>query len=623
MNQKYLWGVLVALAPTVSVSEEIKNEDTIVVTANRFEEPLSSTLSPTIVITSDQIQKLQASNLVDVVRTLPGIDVYVTGGRGQSSTVQTRGGSAADTLILINGIKVNSAYTGSKQLEQIPVNQIERIEYIRGVKASIYGSQASAAVVNIITRPDFNQNNIHAIAKYGSYKNRQGNISFKHSVGDNGEFKIAAGTEKEKGYNVHPVEGLNDSDHHGYEASNLMLDYQHKIGDFTIYGDFNWNQSKGQFDSSYLSSYYGDYHEYDMNWFESYTYQLGAKYNTELYRSDLNLSYQKNDDYEQIQLNPYKEGRSKNTPIYIRTTSVSWVNEIAASEYFTLGGGVDYKRDHLLKKSKVYYQNIKANHPLNHNTGVYLIGQSEIGNIQSEVSGRYDHNTQFGGHYTYQVGTAYTFLDDYKASLRYGSSYRAPTFSELYYPGYENFRLKPETSNSVEFMLQGKNNLLDWRLSLYKNHYKDKIVFLYNSTTWMGSYQNINRADIKGIEAEVGFDLLGIHNAISGEIKSPKNKTTDTDIPYVSRRSFKWTASGSIQDFDVALTMQAFSSRFNSAYKPRLGGYSLWNLAVGYNITENFKLLAAANNIFDKKYALADGYRPPEATYSVGFEFDY
>lgn len=618
MNQKYLLATIVGLLPAVSVSEEVKNEDTVIVTANRFEEPLSSSLSPTIVLTRDQIELMQVSNFTDIVRTLPGVDVYTNGGRGQSSKIQVRGGSAADTLFLVNGVKINSAYSGSKQLEQIPVNQIERIEYIRGVRASVYGSQASAAVINIITRPDFGDDNIHVAAKYGSYKNRQANFSFKHSVGENGEFKFAAGVEKEKGYNVHPVERVNNSDHHGYSGSNILLDYQHRLGDFTLYGDFNWNQSKGQFDSSF-----GSFHEYGMNWFETYAYQQGLKYNNSFYRTDLNLSYQKNDDYEQIRLNPYREGRSKNTPVYVRTTSVTWSNEVAAWEYLTLGGGFDYRRDHLLEKSRVYYQKINAEHPLIHNTGTYLLGQTEIDNFQGEISGRYDHNTQYGAHFTYQTGVGYTLWDDYKVSLRFGTSYRAPTFLELYYPGYENYRLQPETSNSMEFMLQGDNKLFDWRVSLYKNHFKDKIVFLYDTSTWMGSYMNIDRADIKGIEAEVKFEIFGLQNSFSCEIKSPKNKTTDTDIPYISRRSFKWTSTGSVGDITAALTMQAFSSRYGSGSHSRLGGYALWNLALGYNVTDFFKVTVAANNIFDKRYNFAEGYVPSEATYSVGFEFDY
>jgi vitamin B12 transporter len=626
MNKLFLLTASAAFAPLAVVASEsadagnnISDQDTIIVTSTRYEEPASSALSPVVVVTSEDISRMQATSFADIARTLPDIQLFINGGRGQQSKIQVRGGNSTDVLVLINGLKINTAYDGAAYIERIPVHMIERIEYIRGVRASLYGSQASAAVINIITRPGFNEDNIHVKAGYGSYKNRHASASFKHSVGENGEIKLALGTEKEKGYNVHPLDGLNNGDHHGFQGTNFMADYQHKLGNFTIFGDFMFNQTKSQFDNSYISEWDGHGHEYDMNRFDNYSFELGGKYDGEIYKSRLSLNYQKTDDYEQIMLNPFREKKSDNTPIYTRTTSINWTNELAACDYLTLAGGVDYRREHLRPSSKAYYTRIEPQHPLIHDTGLYLMGQFDAAGVQAELSGRYDHNTQYGAHFTYQGGLGYTFLDDFKIGLRYGTSFRAPTFMELYYPFVGSGDLKPENSNSLELMLKGDHRSLDWRISLFKNHYKDRIIYFYETF----SYKNIAKADIKGIEAEIGFELWGIKNTLNGSIKSAKDKTSHNDVPYIPRRDFKWTLLGSVYDFDLSASFQAYSSRYATDGGKRLGGYGIFNLGVGYNITRNFKLSVKADNIFDRRYEYARGYKTPEATYAVSFDFNY
>ena len=350
------------LLPSLAFASEIQKEDTIIVSDSRFEEPVIATLSPTVVVTQEQIRKMQLTNFVDVVKLLPGVEVAVSGGRGQASSVKVRGGSDKDTLILINGVRINSAYNGGYQINILPVNQIERVEYIRGAKATVYGSQASAAIINIITRPGFDESKLNLKGQYGSYKNRQVSTSAKWAISEQQEIKIAAGTEKEKGYNVHPIEGLNDSDHHGYQNSNFMIDYQYNFDNpFQVFANFSWNRAESEFDGSYVDLDRGFlYHEYDGNFFENFSYELGTKFITDTFKSYLTLNYQKTDDYQQIQKNPYKEERSANTPILVRTVNATWANELALGDYVTWGAGIDYNSNELKSGSKSYYSPIEA-----------------------------------------------------------------------------------------------------------------------------------------------------------------------------------------------------------------------------------------------------------------------
>ena len=128
------------------------NDDTQIVTANRFAEPVSGVLAPTTVVTRDEIDRWQAKSLTDVMRRLPGVDVAQSGGLGQQSSLFIRGTESRHVLILIDGIRLNQAgITGSSDLSQIPLSLVQRIEYIRGARSAVYGSDAIGGVVNIIT----------------------------------------------------------------------------------------------------------------------------------------------------------------------------------------------------------------------------------------------------------------------------------------------------------------------------------------------------------------------------------------------------------------------------------------------------------------------------------------
>ena len=615
------------LLPSLAFASEIQKEDTIIVSDSRFEEPVISTLSPTVVVTQEQIRKMQLTNFVDVVKLLPGVEVAVSGGRGQASSVKVRGGSDKDTLILINGVRINSAYNGGYQINILPVNQIERVEYIRGAKATVYGSQASAAIINIITRPGFDESKLNLKGQYGSYKNRQVSTSAKWAISEQQEIKIAAGTEKEKGYNVHPIEGLNDSDHHGYQNSNFMIDYQYNFDNpFQVFANFSWNRAESEFDGSFVDLDHGIlYHEYDGNFFENFSYELGTKFITDTFKSYLTLNYQKTDDYQQIQKNPYKEERSANTPILVRTVNATWANELALGDYVTWGAGIDYNSNELKSGSKSYYSPIEAEENLIKNWAGFTSVQVDYDNFMFEGSGRYDHNNQYGGHFTYSVGAGYRFLDAYKVSLTHGSSFRAPAFIELYYPKSAwgdggNPRLEPEKSNSVELSLQADWEMFQWKVTGYVSNYRDKI----NYDLMLSKYENLDKARISGIELETTFDLLSIHNRVSADWKSPRDRVASRDVPFIARRNFKWVAWGSINDFDLSLTFLATSKRYtNTKDASYLGGYSIWNAAVAYNVTDYFKVNGKIDNIFNKKYEYAKGYKTPETTLAVGFELNY
>ncbi|ECY0625973.1 TonB-dependent receptor [Salmonella enterica] len=129
--------------------------DTLVVTANRFQQPRSAVLAPVTIVTRQDIERWQSTSVNDVLRRLPGVDIAQSGGAGQNSSIFIRGTNSSHVLVLIDGVRLNLAgVSGSADLSQFPVSLVQRIEYIRGPRSAIYGSDAIGGVVNIITTRD-------------------------------------------------------------------------------------------------------------------------------------------------------------------------------------------------------------------------------------------------------------------------------------------------------------------------------------------------------------------------------------------------------------------------------------------------------------------------------------
>ena len=152
--------------------------DTLVVTANRFQQPVNTVLAPTDVVTREDIQRWQSKDLNDVMRRLPGVDIAQYGGIGQSSSLFVRGTEARHVLVLIDGVPMARAGIGNAiDIGQIPVSLVQRIEYIRGPRSAVYGSGAIGGVVNIITMSDDERAQINAGMGTNSYQNYDGAIN--------------------------------------------------------------------------------------------------------------------------------------------------------------------------------------------------------------------------------------------------------------------------------------------------------------------------------------------------------------------------------------------------------------------------------------------------------------
>ncbi|MGH1410411.1 MAG: TonB-dependent receptor domain-containing protein [Aeromonas sp.] len=619
MSKKFLAA---ALLPTAAFAQQltIPVNPTMVVTATRVAQPASSVLAPVNVVTRDEIDRLQAQTVTDVVKTLPGVEVSSYGGRGQVTTAKVRGGTASQTLVLVDGVRSASPTVGSTDLNSVPLNQVERIEYIRGSRATIYGSDAIGGVINIITRPDQGTNQHKFNIGAGSNQQRQAAFSSASQVGEAGQFKIAGGFDDESGYNVHPLSGINDGDRHGHQGYNAMLDYQQGLGNnWDLFGTTRWFRNVGQYDNSSAASSWGPAnHQRNETWIENQSYQLGSRYHNERYLSELRGAFSRQDVYDYQDTSGRDQAKNRT---YTRQYSLNWVNNLKLNEFWTLGGGADWLRDMLDDRSRSSGSVYPADAKERDNNGLYALAQFDNQTWQAELSGRSDDNEQYGRHNTWQTGAGWRFVEDYRLSARYGTGFRAPSFNDLYYPGLGNPNLKPEESKSSELMLDGQTAGVEWRATGYRNDFEQMIQWAPNSQG-MWTPQNVGKVRIEGIELEGAFDTGWLSHRVSAEYKDPKNQVTDKQQPLIARKGAKWVTQAQWQQFDGSLSWIYQGERYsNAANTAKLGGYSVWDLAVGYKVTPALKVSGKINNLLDKKYQTSVGYPADERAYYVTMDY--
>ncbi|WP_316677258.1 TonB-dependent receptor domain-containing protein [uncultured Tolumonas sp.] len=615
MSKRLTASVLSALVIAAPTHAEESTGLPITVTATRFAEPTASVLAPVNIITRKEIEQLHARSLTDVVKTLPGVEMVSNGGRGQQSSVLVRGTTSAETLVLMDGVRINSRTNGETDFSSIPLNQVERIEFIRGARASVYGADAIGGVINIITRGTTGQNKqtINGGAGSRDYQNLNGSSSF--DINPQQHLKLAAGYETEDGYNTRPVTGVNDGDKHGFLGNNAMLDYQNQVNDNTnVFGALHWTRNTSQSDSSYTG-----HHERDETWDENTNYQLGTKYKKERYQTELNTSLINDNMYY------YPDTISREQANSVYQTSqyqISWLNNYQVTDPWTVGSGIDWHRDVLKSGSQssgsAFFDQDKGRD----NVGVYALSQYHWAQWLGELSGRTDDNQQYGRHNTWQAGLGWNFVPEYRLSTRYGTAFRAPTFNDLYTPYSVSPNLKPETSKNSEVALEGTTAGVLWRVTGYRNDIDQMIQWASSDPTdpyAMWFPENVGRARIKGVELEAEFATGWLNHKISADFKDAQDLENDTPLARRAKRNYKWTGSANWEKWDSSLTGQYQSERFDNS--ARLAPYSLWDAAVGYHVLPQLRIGGRVDNLFDKDYTVASGYATPERSYYLDFSY--
>ncbi|MDX7986468.1 TonB-dependent vitamin B12 receptor BtuB [Xenorhabdus sp. 12] len=611
INKKYilLSAALAAAFSGWSVSATADNQDLLIVTANRFKQPISSVLAPTTVITREDIDHWQSNSLVDVLRRLPGVDIAQNGGMGQYSSLFIRGTNSNHTLVLVDGSSLNQAgISGSADFSQIPISMVQRIEYIRGARSAVYGSDAIGGVINIITKREQPGTTLNAGIGSNGYQSYNG--STQQKLGEDTLLTAAAGYTYTKGFDV-IVDGkageYRQPDRDGFMSKMLWLEIDHKIneqmrGFARVYGINN----RTDYDA-------WGFGEADTRELFSRTYDAGLQFNQGSYSSQLIASYSHVKDYN----------HSSDRGRYSQSTSLSnskqynvqWGNRWQVG-HGAISSGIDWKRVSVAAGSNFIPVQKEVD-----NTGLYLTAQQKINNFTLEGAVRSDHHSEYDWNTTQQAGISWEFMDGYRFITSYGTAFKAPTLGQLYGWG-ANPALKPEKSKQWEAGIEGLTGTLSWRLSVYRNDIEQLINFAN------GHYENIGKAKIKGVEWTGTMDTGIFQHQLTLQYVDPR----DDDNQQLIRRAkqqVKYQLDWEAFNVDWGITYQYIGQRYDqdfNVYPPKrmkVGGVSLWDINASYPITNRLTIHAKIANLFDKNYETAYGYRTPGREYYLTGSYNF
>lgn len=615
-NKKYIFlsGIAIGVMAS-STSVWAENNDKLSVTANRFQEPLSSILAPITVIDRDQIDRWQSNSILDVLRRMPGIDIAQNGGIGQMSNVFIRGSESRHVLILIDGVRTNQAgISGSYDLSQLPLSLIQRIEYIRGPRSAVYGSDAIGGVINFITKRQQDGSTLNA--SMGSYGYQNYNGSTQQKISDNTTLSMAGGYTYTKGINV-----VDDTvpvaapyhDAHGFLNKSYWLGLDHTFND-NIQGyikGFGYDNR-----TTYAATYAGGT---DQSKAYNRSYEAGIKFHQNNYFSQLTTAYNQTKDYNYISTNG-RDGLGSSVD-NAKQYNVQWGNTLLLQNGM-LSSGVDWQRQTIEAHSASV-----PNKQTIDNTGIYLTAQKQLNTLIVEGAVRSDNHDEFGWHSTWQTSVGWEFIDNYRLIASYGTAFKAPTLGQLYAdnPSWGikgNPHLNPEKSKQWEAGVEGLTQGVDWRLSLYKNDIDNLIAFNNNT------YINYSKAKIKGAEwvGEVETGLF--HHQLTLQYIDAR----DANNHLLSRRAkqqIKYQLDWMMANIDWGIQYQYIGKRYDNDYnqyptqRVKLAGVSLWDITASYPITSHFSIRGRIANLFDKDYETAYGYRTPGREYFLTGSYNF
>lgn len=605
------------LAATSDRDQALKLPDTLI-SANRQVEERNDSSSASTVFTREDIDRLQPTSLSDLLQRVPGVQVAQTGGRSSLPGVYMRGTNSSQSLVLVDGQRIGSSSSGDSNLQFISVEQIERVEVLRGSRSAIYGSDAIGGVIQIFTRRG-TQQGLQGRMHLGFGSNQTWQRSLGLSGGDQQtRFSLGASLDETAGIDSTRESYPSDDDHDAYRNQSLSLSLSHAFDDDLEVGlNLLDNRGRSQYDSPFGYFDMATNNTYQQQPYTDFTVSsissfIDARLN-DSWKSRLELGHAENRDAKRDKLTV--ERSTFNT----YRDSLNWQNDLSLDERNSLILGADWYEDRL-NTSAAYGEDSRWNR------AAFIQHRFRGDNFSTELGLRHDRNQQFGSQNTWSGSLTVPVNPDNDLLLSYSEGFRAPTFTDLYYPNSSNPQLKPEHSKSYE--LQWRSQLTpDSRLeaSLYRIDLKDAII--YNTSARRP--ENIGSARINGLETALKQEWFGWQTSAGVAIIDPRNRQSGEQLARRAKRTLNLDLDRQFERLAFGASWQLVSSSRENRFEQkqaRLGGYGLFSLRSSWAVNQELKLDLKLDNVLDKSYSRAlysyqgshYGYREEGRTWMLG-----
>jgi len=589
-----LTAFVIALASTSTVAQIAQPASTtldpVVVTAARAAQPIADALADVTVIGADEILRSGVQSLAELLQRQPGVEIVQNGGPGSVAGALLRGANRGQTLVLIDGLRAGSSSAGSTTLEAIPLDQIDRIEILRGPASSLYGADAIGGVIQVFTkRPQGTALTPNFSAGYGTYNT--GTVS-AGLAGTSGPVRYAlqVGGRTSDGFNaiVNPDNYSFNPDRDGLSTANLSanLVWTWASGQELSLQYFG-NRLNSQFDGG--APYFDDRTITTVQ-----TWSASSRNRVNDVWTSLLTAGQGSDNSESQ--TSYGNSMFKTTQ-----RQYFWQNDFTLP-MGALGVIFERREEHLATDADF----ATTQRDTNSATGVY---QLRVDAFSLQANLRRDDSNQYGGKTTGGLALGYKLSPAWRMTAGYSTGFKAPSFNDLYYPGYSNPGLVPETSRNVEVGIywMGAAGEVRWeaRAIGYRNEVSQLIVFECDAS-FNCAPQNVDRATLEG--ATLGLDLNWRDTRVTAslDLQNPTDDATGKLLPRRARTHGAVQAQQQAGPVQLGLEFVASSLRYDDAADTvKMGGYGIVNLTAEWAFAKGFTLLLRGNNVLNKNYQLA------------------
>ncbi len=588
-------------------SDNADDLDEVIVTATRTAVTTDASLAAVEVIDSAAIERSQATSLTELLRGRAGINLSNQGGPGKLTSLFMRGAESDHVLVLVDGVRVGSATSGQAAFQDLPVAMIDRIEIVRGPRSSLYGSDAIGGVIQIFTRRDKGPAQFRFHVGAGSHGYREGGLGVGGSS-ERGWFGIDAGLQSTDGINAcDPRAGLvgagcftSEPDRDGYENHS-----------FSARGGVNIGESVTLDAHALHASGHNEYDGSFVNNSDVVQQVIGAQLRWKASdRFDLRFNAGSNKDESDNYLNS-----AYSSTFTTRRDNASAQADIALADTQLLTLGVDWLRDRLDSTTK-YVDTRRTDR------AVFAQYQGRLGGNDLQLALRNDDNDQFGNKTTGTAAWGLSFADAWRVTASYGTAFKAPTFNELYFPGFGNPDLRPESSKTVEAGIAWRGERTSVRLDAFSTDVDDLIAF--DIAIFLPN--NIQHARLRGAELRVDSTLFGWNLGASASWLDPENRSDGpnrgNDLARRASETARLELDRAFGKFRLGFTGVAEGSRYdNLANTSELGGFATLDVRGEYAFAADWTLQARVANVFDRAYETAAFYNQPGREFFVTLRF--
>jgi vitamin B12 transporter len=593
MPSRVLVAAIAAIACTHVVAQVANPLPAVAVTATRGVQPIADLLADLTVIDHDEIVRSGAQSLPQMLQRQPGVEITMNGGPGSTSGAFLRGANRGQTLVLVDGLRVGSSSVGATSLEAIPLDQVDRIEILRGPASSLYGADAIGGVIQVFTKrakADAFAGSISA--GYGTYDTRNASASVRGAMGPLA-LSLTGGGTRSAGFNsiVNPGNFAYNPERDGYAAENAggNAALAWAPGQEVSVQYFR-NRLNNAFDAG--APYFDDRTVTTLEaWSVVSRNRLGGKW------TSIVTAGEGSDD--SVSLTAFGQAPFKTTQRQY-TWQNDWTLPVGA-----LSLAVERREEHLATDSAFEVTTRDTNSV----TGVYQLRYDAFA-VQANL--RHDDSSQYGGKTTGGLAGGYHLSPAWRVTAGLSTGFKPPSFNDLYFPFFSNPGLVPETARNAEVAAYWTSSYGDARWEAraigYYNKVAELIVFQCDAT-FNCRPANVDDATLKGVTLGLDATFRDTRVQASLDLQRPEDDRTGNLLPRRARQHGALTVLQQAGPVQLGCEFVASSLRYDDAANTiRMGGYGIVNLTLDWTFAKGWSLLVRGNNVLDKNYQLAADY---------------